>query len=85
MLHGLLTIYKKIIMNTKHIKLLVILLGFVACNDIEDVSRLEPETQLPELTAGSADFSNYVAIGASFTAGYRNNLLRLAEVPLLNL
>jgi lysophospholipase L1-like esterase len=75
MLHGLLTTYKKIIMNTKHIRLLLILLGFIACNDLEDVSRLETETQLPELTSGSADFSKYVAIGASFTAGYTDNAL----------
>ncbi|MFI0428844.1 G-D-S-L family lipolytic protein [Mariniflexile sp. HMF6888] len=63
------------IMNTKYIWLLIILLGFVACNDIEDVSRLEDEVELPELTAGSADFSNYVAIGASFSAGFTDNAL----------
>ena len=53
----------------------MILFGFTACNDIEDVSRLEEEVELPELTAGSADFSNYVAIGASFTAGFTDNAL----------
>lgn len=63
------------IMNTKYIWLLIILLGFTACNDIEDVSRLEEEVELPELTAGSADFSNYVAIGASFTSGFTDNAL----------
>ncbi|WP_100613518.1 SGNH/GDSL hydrolase family protein [Confluentibacter citreus] len=62
-------------MNTKYIWLLIILLGLTACNDIEDVSRLEAEVELPELTAGSADFSNYVAIGASFTAGFTDNAL----------
>lgn len=72
---GPLTTYKNIIMNTKYIWLLIILLGFISCNDIEDVNRLEAETDLPELVAGSADFSNYVAIGASFTAGYTDNAL----------
>lgn len=62
-------------MNLKYIWLLLILIGFTACNDIEDVNRLEIETELPELTAGSADFSNYVALGASFTAGFTDNAL----------
>lgn len=72
---GPLTTYKDIIMNTKYVWLLIILLGFISCNDIEDVNRLEAETDLPELVAGSADFSTYVAIGASFTAGYTDNAL----------
>jgi len=67
-------------MNTKYIWLLVILLGFTACNEIEDV--LEDNnvttTELPELTAGTADFSNYVAIGNSLTAGYTDNALFIA-------
>ena len=66
---------KKNIMNTKYIWLVAILLGFVACNDIEDVSREEIEAPLPELTAGTVDFTNYVAIGASFTAGFTDSAL----------
>jgi hypothetical protein len=62
-------------MKTKYIWLLIILLGFAACNDIEDIDRLENDIELPELTTGSADFSKYVAIGASFTAGYTDNAL----------
>lgn len=62
-------------MNSKYIWLLIILIGFTACNDIEDVNRFETEAELPELTAGSADFSNYVALGASFTAGFTDNAL----------
>src|SRR5690606_35844897 len=62
-------------MNSKYIWLLIIFIGFTACNDIEDISRLETEAELPELTTGSADFSNYVALGASFTAGYTDNAL----------
>ncbi len=68
-------------MNTKYIWLVLILLGFTACNDIdsvlEDNGYVAPEA-LPELTAGSADFSKYVAIGASFTAGYTDNALFMA-------
>lgn len=62
-------------MKTKYIWPLIILFGFTACNDIEDINRLEKDIELPELTAGSVDFSNYVAIGASFTAGYTDNAL----------
>ncbi|WP_308991551.1 G-D-S-L family lipolytic protein [Mariniflexile litorale] len=62
-------------MNIKYIWLLIILLGLTACNDIEDVSREEAKVILPELTAGSANFTTYVAVGASFTAGYTDNAL----------
>jgi hypothetical protein len=76
---------KKTIMNTKYIWLLVILLGFTACNDIEDVlSDNNIDTtieELPELTAGSLDFSKFVALGASFTAGYSDGaLFKAAQV-----
>ena len=81
---GQLIIYKmkKKIMNTKYIWLLIILLGFTACNDIEDVlidNNVDTSTEvLPELTAGSADFSSYVAVGASFTAGYTDGAVFIA-------
>ena len=69
-------------MNTKYIWLLIILLGFTACNDVESVLEdngyVAPEA-LPELTAGSADFSKYVAIGASFTAGYTDGAIFIAS------
>ncbi|NNK28996.1 MAG: G-D-S-L family lipolytic protein, partial [Flavobacteriaceae bacterium] len=57
--------------NIKYLLLTVILIGYTACNEIEDVD-LDPAemvVELPELTSGDADFSNYVAVGASFTAG----------------
>ncbi|WP_347923541.1 G-D-S-L family lipolytic protein [Pontimicrobium sp. SW4] len=64
------------IMNTKYIWLLLICLGFVACNDPEDfIDPVEPEVVLPPLTAGSADFSKFVSVGASFTAGYADGAL----------
>jgi hypothetical protein len=64
--------------NIKYILLFVILIGFTACNEIEDVDRAEDLVILPELTSGDADFSNYVAIGASFTAGFTDNALFIA-------
>lgn len=71
---------KKNIMSTKYIWLLVILIGFTACNEIEDV--LEDNnittTKLPELTTGTADFSNYVSLGASFTSGYSDGTVFMA-------
>lgn len=64
--------------NIKYILLFVILIGFTACSEIEDVDRAEDLVILPELTSGDADFSNYVAIGASFTAGFTDNALFIA-------
>ena len=60
----------------KHIKYLVlsaVVLGFTACNDVEDVleaNGIETAQALPTLTAGDLDFSNYVALGASFSSGF---------------
>jgi len=69
----------------KHIKYLVlsaVVLGFTACNDVEDVladNGVSVETTtLPELTSGSADFSNYVALGASLSSGYTDGALFIA-------
>ena len=70
-------------MNTKYIWLLVILIGFSACNEIEDV--LEEQNidntveVLPDLTAGSADFSTYVSLGNSLTSGFTDNSLFIAS------
>lgn len=70
-------IMKQIIMKTKYIWLLAVLLSFTACNNDDDSSSSMVET-LPPLTAGDADFSNYVAVGASFTAGFTDNALFIA-------
>ena len=64
-------------MKTKYIWLLAVLLGFTACNNDDDSSTSMDEV-LPPLTAGEADFSNYVAVGASFTAGFTDNALFIA-------
>ncbi|MFX0556313.1 SGNH/GDSL hydrolase family protein [Maribacter sp. CXY002] len=63
--------------NLKYIFFSSVALAFVACNDIEDVdmSDVDVVEQLPELTSGSADFSNYVSLGNSLTAGFTDNAL----------
>lgn len=60
----------------KYIYLLAIALGFTACSDEEDfIDAPEPVATYPALTAGSATLSNYVALGASFTAGFTDGAL----------
>ncbi|MUH38269.1 G-D-S-L family lipolytic protein [Zobellia amurskyensis] len=63
--------------NLKYIYFSLGILAFTACNDPEDVD-LEPEVMaeaLVELNAGSADFSTYVSLGNSLTAGFTDNAL----------
>lgn len=62
--------------NFKYIFLASALLFFTNCNDPEDVD-LDPfvEEVLPELTAGSADLSNYVSLGNSLSAGFTDGSL----------
>ena len=68
--------------NLKYIALSFLATAFFACeNDtLEDLrNRGNMDTEpLPELTSGSADFSNYVALGASFTAGFSDGTVFLA-------
>jgi len=61
------------IMNTKYIWLLLIFIGFTACEDDDSTTLITEPTVA--LDAGSADFSNFVSLGASFTAGYTDNAL----------
>jgi lysophospholipase L1-like esterase len=66
----------------KYFILSALALGFMACENEElDELRANNNTDspvLPELTAGSVDFSNYVSIGPSFTAGITDNSLFIA-------
>ncbi len=63
--------------NIKYLLLSAILVVFTACS--EDEYDHNPDAEpLPELTAGSANFSNYVAVGASFSAGFTDNALFIA-------
>lgn len=64
-------------MNAKYLLLSLILVGFTACSEEADFLPT-PDAPLPALTAGSADFSTYVAVGASFTAGFTDNALFIA-------
>lgn len=64
---------KNNIMNTKYLCILLVCLGFFACKEEDDF--VDSPTQLPELTAGNADFSNFVSIGNSLTAGFTDNAL----------
>jgi hypothetical protein len=70
-------------MNKKYIWLFITLLGFTACNDVEDVlkdNNIDTSTEIvPEdLTAGSADFSTFVALGSAVTAGFTDGALFIA-------
>lgn len=68
--------------NIKYLLLSAVLIGFTACNDEEDFEEFldnPTETEvLPELTSGTANFSNYVSIGNSLTAGFTDNALFIA-------
>lgn len=55
--------------------LLLVSLTFVACNSDDEVKEAQ---ELP-ITAGSADFSRYVALGNSFTSGFSDNALFIAS------
>ena len=54
--------------------LLLVSLTFVACSDDETKEVINSSDGLP-LTAGSADFSRYVSLGNSLTAGYSDGAL----------
>ena len=65
----------------KHIKYILfsaVLIAFASCSEDDDFVNKEIIETLPALTVGSADFSNYVAIGASFTAGVTDGGLFIA-------
>lgn len=67
------------IKNSKYIMLALASIGLVACNSDDIISgTVIPEPEPVALTAGSADFSNYVALGNSLTAGYTDGALFVA-------
>lgn len=61
----------------KYLFLSAVLIGFTACNEDEYDYNPAPEP-LPAFTSGSLDVSNYVAVGASFTAGFADGALFIA-------
>ena len=68
--------------NIKYILLLFVLIGLAACAEPEDVledNNIDTTTEvLPELTAGTADFSTYVSLGNSLTSGFTDSALFIA-------
>ena len=65
----------------KYLLLSAILIGVTSCNDEIDVIPDDEQVidvVLPDLTSGSLDLSNYVAIGASFTSGFTDSALFIA-------
>ena len=73
---------KKKTIQIKYLALAALTFAFFSCNEEEDVLEdfgLLPEEVVPvQLTAGSADFSKTVSVGASFTAGFTDNALFIA-------
>ena len=63
--------------NVKYIWLLLVFIGLTACSNDDDSSA--PIVTLPDLTAGEADFSNFVTLGNSLTAGFQDNALFIAS------
>lgn len=63
--------------NIKYLLIASVAIFFVSCNDPEDVDLAEEVIveDLPEVIAGSVDFSNYVALGNSLTAGFTDGAL----------
>ena len=61
-------------MNFKYLGFALLALGIVSCESDDMTETAAPE-QTVALTAGDADFSNYVALGASFTAGFTDGAL----------
>jgi len=69
------------IMKVKYIVLLTAFLAFVSCNEPEDVlpeSAIEEMVEPIALTSGSANFSTFVSLGNSLTAGFTDNALFMA-------
>lgn len=78
MFPGQLILYNMMNMKIKYIWLLACLIGITACNKREDFEMIEEEVELPAATPGTADFSNFVALGNSLTAGFTDNGLFIA-------
>lgn len=55
--------------------LLLVSLTFMACSSDDEVAPVVESSDGKALTAGSADFSKYVALGDSFAAGFSDNAL----------
>lgn len=67
---------KKISILSKYTLLLAAMLVFASCSE-NDNNTME-DNELPELNSGSADFTTYVAVGNSLTAGFTDGALFMA-------
>lgn len=70
----------KTLNHIKYISLIAIAISFTSCNDESDFEQFldnppQDEVLLPELTAGTANFSKYVSLGNSLTAGFADGAL----------
>ncbi|WP_417196965.1 G-D-S-L family lipolytic protein [Bizionia sp.] len=65
---------KKITRDIKYICLLAATITLSACSSDDDAAS-DATIQYPALVTGDADFSKYVAVGASFSAGFTDNAL----------
>lgn len=63
-------------MKIKHIWLVLALAAFTACDNDDDATSVVVTVPLD---ASAVDVSNYVAVGASFTAGFTDNALFMAS------
>ena len=76
---------KMMMIKNKTLWMLGLSLALISCNEdntlpeIEEVEAAQEVTENIALDSGSADFSNYVAIGASFTAGFSDGALFIAS------
>ncbi|WP_439131385.1 hypothetical protein [Polaribacter sp.] len=62
--------------NYKYIGLFILSLGIISCDVNNDLDEIEAEiVPVVELNTNGLDFSSYVAIGASFTAGYTDGAM----------
>lgn len=62
-------------MKINYLWAIMIFIGFISCDNDDSGTDTMP---VVELTSGTADLSNYVAVGASFTAGYTDGALFIA-------
>ena len=62
-------------MKSKYIWLFLLSVAFIACESDDSNDGGQEIVELPPLTAGNADFSTYVSIGNSLTAGFTDNAL----------
>ena len=62
-------------MKTTYIGFLILIITLISCDDTDDTIETGTKEPTIELITGTADFSSYVAVGASFTAGYTDGAL----------